>query len=369
MSTNQQPRKKPVTAHKGPRPGEAVIRRELVQTLLDDMHMGLAGMDRKGRIVLGNEAFFARAANSGLLGKMTIREARKALARGNAHELAPALANPPRTVTGRNGQAYRIVHTIHESGDLAASIQIQAPFSLTNDSDSIADLASLTDGTESPNGSLVQKFAHEARTLLTNIQGFSELMLTDEKVMGEAPQLSEWAGFIRVSAATMLQELGDMLELLQLMGDEDKPDLRATSLAKALCAWFEAAREAGQVRISVPQDDPLPVPCEKYMLRRALRLVVAELATGCSSGGVDIFIKPAGKRVRIRLTCRHDREAATQSAAARPGAAHVEPMGIFGIPLAKAIVSRHGGKLEYAEEADGMAAYNIWLPRQKNAPR
>ncbi len=363
MSARHKPRKKAATDRKAPRPGKEFIRRGLVQTLLDDMHMGLAGIDRKGRIVLGNRAFFARAANSGLLGKMSINEARKALATGNAHELAPALAHPPKTVTGRNGQAYRIIHTTHESGDLAASIQIQAPFSIKDDAASLHDgLKMLTTEAKGGKDGLVHEFAHEARTLLTNMQGFSELILTDDRAMKQSPHLSEWAGFIRESASTMLQELSDMLELVQIMGDDDKPDLRETGLARALRAWFAAAREAGQVRIHIPQDDPLPVLCEKYMLRRALRLVVAELASGCDDGHVEISLKRAGKRVRIRLACRHGREVAGQSAAAGPETAHVEPMGIFGIPLAKAIMARHGGGMDYAEEADGMAAYNIWLP-------
>ena len=326
--------------------------------LLEDLETGLAGFDRKGRLIAANGAFYARLAISGLIGEVSPAGARRMLARADVREDYPILLDPPRKVTARNGQVYRLVLTYHEKGALAWSLQIQHPLTIEDDEQgSAAQLRLFPENHAGSGEDLLRQFAHETRTLLTNVQGFSEMMLTEERVMEQAPHFAEWTGFVRDSAVTMLSELSEMLELVQVLRDDADFDPQEAALPALLNTWF-----GQQAILDLPDAEAPRIRCEKTWLRKALRILLRDLQKATPDAPVRISLDVSAGVAHVRMARPGDAMEAAAKEERAGSRAGVQPLDIFAMPLARAIITRQGGALNYREEAGGGAVHDVQLP-------
>ncbi len=339
---------------------------EFFRLLLEDLETGLAGFDARGRLAAANGAFFFRLAMSGLLGKVSPAQARDMLEKGDVRKDFPLLVDPPRKVTGGNGQSYRILGASHEEGPLSLSLQIQRPFTLEEEG-SAAGL--FPAGTAPIGGELLRDFAHETRTLLTNIQGFSEMMLSEQRVLSQAPAFAEWAMFIRESASTMLAEMQEMLELLQLVQGDAQLDARRVSLPGLIREVFvvnpgKCAASWKGLALDLPEGDAPFVRGEKSLLRKAVRLICASMGRSAPGARLRIAISEEEETALVRFVQKPSGESPPEEERGK-GHPLIRPLGIFALPLARAIVMRHEGVLDYHEEAGGAAVHEMRLATLK----
>ena len=356
MNRPESTKGKPAPARKKAR--KAAIPGSMLR-LLEDLEMGLAGFDHKGRLIAANSSFYARISASGLVGDVSPAKVRKMLKEADIRQDFPILLDPPQKVTARNGQAYKLLLTHHEKGPLAWSLQIQRPFSLEPEAGAeIPQLRLFPENQDDSGEDLLRQFAHETRTLMTNMQGFSEMMLSERRVMEQAPQFAEWTGFVHDSAATMLAELSEMLELVQILRDDAAFEPQKVRLADVLKDLFGEDADTGGADSGGPF-----IRCEKTWLRKALRGLAKNLATGSCEQQVRASMKVQDGAVHVLLT-RPGENAGDGPSRTPDQERHkaVQPLGIFALPLARAIITRHGGILRYDEKPGGAAEYEVELP-------
>jgi len=180
--------------------------------MLEDLDTGIAGLDAEGRILCANGSFYVRLATSGLAGDVAPAELKQRLLAGGLFDCCPILADPPARVRGRDGRTYRVLLTQHDKGPLAGTLQILRPICV-NECRGIEDVP--LPGADGHAGrELLRRFAHETRTMLTNIIGFAELMRAGCKGLPGESEHEEWVTYIRESSMFLIEELGHLTDLV-----------------------------------------------------------------------------------------------------------------------------------------------------------
>ncbi len=332
-------------------------RHSALQMMLEDLDTGIAGLDADGRILCANGAFYVRLATSGLAGDVAPAELRHRLHSGSLFECCPVLADPPARVRGKDGRTYRVLLTRHDEGPLSATVQILRPVCYS-ECGGMED-APLPGADGRAGRELLRRFAHETRTMLTNIIGFAELMRAGREGQSGEKEHEEWATYIRESSTFLLEELGHLTDLVNAMeapAEEETECMSARELVEAL-----AGDSPVRCLLDLP-DEEMPAVCgDLNMLVRGMGILCRLLVTGLPGAKVRVILKGNDKDVTIRLS-RVIAEVAEPLPERAGGGGCGGNGGVFALPLARAIVTRHGGTLEYHERGGGEACYEIRLP-------
>ena len=197
--------------------------------------------------------------------------------------------------------------------------------------------------------------SHELRTPLNAIIGFTEMMT--QEIFGPlgAPQYHGYAGDVLKAARHLLSIITDMLDVTRL-------DAGALALDLAPVAPGEIAAEAGRMmapaaaskRIQLRQyvEPALPaLQADARRLRQALINLIANavkftpeggtvgFGARRSEGGIELYVEDSG----IGMTPDEIEVALTVFGRVRGGYARAQEGTGIGLPLAKALVERHGG--------------------------
>ncbi len=205
--------------------------------------------------------------------------------------------------------------------------------------------------------------SHEIRTPLNAIMGFAEVI---EKEMfgpvGEA-RYREYAADIHASGSHLLSLLEDILDLSKLEAGRMELKKGKVDVARAIdssLTLLKRRAEAGEIKLAVRIAKKLPaLRGDERRIRQVLYNLLSNASKFTPDGGkVSIFASAgaqSGLRIRVEDTGVgirpediataltpfgqvHDRKAKDDSGAG------------IGLPLAKSLVERHGGKLDVESE-------------------
>ncbi len=330
-------------------------RHSALQIMLEDLDTGIAGLDAEGRILCANCSFYVRLATSGLAGDIPPAELRQRLHSGSLFEFCPVLVDPPARVHGRDGRTYRVLLTRHDEGPLSATLQILRPICY-RECGGLED-APLPGADGREGRELLRRFAHETRTMLTNIIGFAELMRDGCKGQPGENEREEWASYIRESSTFLLEELGHLTDLVNAMEEQKEVEcMSARELVQAL-----AGDSPVRCVLEMPKEELPTVRGDLNLLVRGMGILCRLLVAGLPGAKVRVSLAGNDDGVTIhlsRLLAAADGPLPERVEAAAGGVNE----GVFALPLARVIVTRHGGALEYHERGGGEACYEIRLP-------
>ena len=198
--------------------------------------------------------------------------------------------------------------------------------------------------------------SHELRTPLNAIIGFTEMMT--QEIFGPlgAPQYHGYAGDVLKAARHLLSIITDMLDVTRL-------DAGALALDLAPVAPGEIVAEAGRMmapaasskRIQLRQfvEPALPaLSADARRLRQALINLIANavkftqeggtvgFGARRAEGGIELYVEDSG----IGMTPEDIEVALTVFGRAKEGYAKAQEGTGIGLPLAKALIERHGGR-------------------------
>ena len=198
--------------------------------------------------------------------------------------------------------------------------------------------------------------SHELRTPLNAIIGFTEMMT--QEIFGPlgAPQYHGYAGDVLKAARHLLSIITDMLDVTRL-------DAGALALELAPMAPGEIVAEAGRMmapaaaskRIQLRQyvEQPLPaLNADARRLRQALINLIANavkftpeggtvgFGARRAEGGIEIYVEDSG----IGMSAEDIEVALTVFGRAKDGYARSQEGTGIGLPLAKALIERQGGR-------------------------
>ncbi|MCB1783078.1 MAG: PAS domain S-box protein [Alphaproteobacteria bacterium] len=204
--------------------------------------------------------------------------------------------------------------------------------------------------------------SHELRTPLNAIIGFSELMLKGTFGPVGSAKYEEYLGDIHMSAGHLLEIINEVLDMSKIEAGRlelDEDDVHMAELLDSIVRMMSSKTFASGIEITMNVPDDLPC---LYADHRLLRQVFINLLTNAvkfspNGGEISVSGEMGPKGTMILKVSDHGigiREEKIQQAlepfgqvSDKPEQRETREQGTgLGLPLAKAMVELHGGRLE-----------------------
>jgi signal transduction histidine kinase len=216
--------------------------------------------------------------------------------------------------------------------------------------------------------------AHELRTPMASIYGFTELLITQEL---EEAERGEFLETIFRQSELMISIINELLDLARIEARRGKDfsiaDVDVRELLREVCAGFKAP----QGRLSPqepPANGPLQVRADRKKLTQAVSNVISNAYKYSPGGGtvdIDLTTLPGNdglpSRIGIRITDRGIGMTQEQLAHVcerfyRADTSGKIPGTGLGMSIVKEIVELHGGRMELASNVGAGTTVTLWLP-------
>ena len=205
----------------------------------------------------------------------------------------------------------------------------------------------------------VSNMSHELRTPLNTVIGFSKLMSEHHQRRLKDDDIVEYASLIRDAAGQLLSIINDILDISKIQSGKYTLDSRVLSLGEAveaaMPAFQIAAGEAG-ITLEYRMDPALqPIRGDFEKIRQIISNIVSNAikftqeggrvtveAVRLGAGGAVLVVRDTGigmSEDEIRIATMPFGQVDGTRSRWREGAG-------LGLPIAKALVELHGGRLE-----------------------
>ena len=205
----------------------------------------------------------------------------------------------------------------------------------------------------------IANMSHELRTPLNTVIGFSKLLAEHERRKLPAAEVVEYAQLINDAAAHLLAVINDILDISKIQSGRytlDAREINIDEIIGAAIASFRVAAEEAQVDIHSRMAIDLPPirgDAVKFrqiftnLLSNAIKFTHAGGAISVESlrandGGVTILIRDTG----VGMSADEILVALTPFGQVDGSRARWREGTGLGLPIAKALVELHGGRLE-----------------------
>ena len=308
-------------------------------------------------------------------GVARLREQQDAVAAGIA-TVGPTTGRPPDTYGARPAGAdgRRQIIELMDCGNRV--IEVNLRISRTENTSQILYFRDITLETEV--GRLKSEFlshaAHELRTPMASIFGFTELLITQEFEEAERRDLLET---IFTQSELMISIINELLDLARIEARRGKDFIIERVDLGELLHGIVAGFQPPQGRPS-PQEplieDPLWVSGDRKKLIQAVSNVISnayKYSADNSAVGIELLKAPddgdVQPRIGIRITdhgigMTQEQLAHVCERFYRADASGMIPGTGLGMSIVKEIVELHGGRLELASKVGAGTTVTLWLP-------
>jgi signal transduction histidine kinase len=218
--------------------------------------------------------------------------------------------------------------------------------------------------------------SHELRTPLNAVIGFSDVMLA--RTFGALePRYEEYARLIHEAGNHLLSLVSDILDLAKIEAGRFSCDFRIldmTDTVRSCLPMIEkrAAEHGIRVQVHLP-DGALDVEADARGTKQILINLLTNAVKFSKPGGtVSLALRGTGEEVEIAV--RDDGVGISDDLMSRIGQPFTQGSGDpmlaregtgLGLALVKALVGRHGGRLQVESRENIGTTMTVWLPRRQ----
>jgi len=221
----------------------------------------------------------------------------------------------------------------------------------------------------------IANVSHELRTPLNTVIGFSKMLSEHQTRKLKEPAIIEYATMINTAATHLLTVINDILDISKLQSGKYRLDTREVDVEEILQGCVSALRKLAlenKIRVELKVDNELAtVAGDPAKLRQALSNLIGNAVKFTQPGGtVTITAAPVSSReiiVRIRDTGVGMSEEEVKVALSPFGQVDGgksrwrEGTGL-GLPIARALIELHGGRLDITSEKSKGTEVSVSLP-------
>ncbi len=256
----------------------------LLQAMLEAVDTGVAAFDDQGCLLAGNGLFITMLDRAGLLSPGHAGVEPDRLGGVALNDLAPGLADRPAQVRGPGGRVFDISYKTDPAGLDGTLIQLLDVTGRVIDAGAVDEARLKAEQIEHARNAFVSQVAHHFRTPLHVILGYVDLLANAEPGSLDPAARNSYLDFIRESAAALLLNMNEMMEIIRLQRGELPVELEI--------------RDLGQLVGSAVQEVQADLDAEQAVLDSAA--AVADL-TGVRSN-IDVRLARRGINSLLR-TC------------------------------------------------------------------
>ena len=242
----------------------------------------------------------------------------------------------------------------------------------------LSDAAEAAHSADMAKSAFLASIGHELRTPLNAILGFSEIL--KDEMFGEMsqPQYRDYARLVHSSAEHLLSIINEILDIAKAEGGKLELEEQTVNPGEviAICVSLIAARagaKAPRIAIDVPPDLPRLRADPRRLKQILLNLISNAVKFTPQSGRVEVAARMedgGGMAIAVRDTgsgmSADDIERATQLFAHSEAELARKFAGAgIGLPLTKALVELHGGRLEIESKTGTGTLVTVHFPKER----
>lgn len=215
----------------------------------------------------------------------------------------------------------------------------------------------------------VSMISHEFRTPLTSIQGYSELIRTEDLA---AEEVATFAGMINEGAVRLARMIGNVLDLDRFEAGQahlNSRPVQLNSLIQRVVDTFEPLDSGHSIQVALNDDLPVISGDADLLERVMINLIANAIKYSPRGGRMEIVTRAVPGRVVIEVADQglgipnDDLETifVRYSRLTRPEQLGVEGSGL-GLPIARHIVELHGGAIWATSDGRSWTRLFVELP-------
>jgi two-component system cell cycle sensor histidine kinase PleC len=221
----------------------------------------------------------------------------------------------------------------------------------------------------------ISNMSHELRTPLNTIIGFSKLLCEAQNRKLEPSDVAQYAHLIQDAAGHLLAIINDILDISKIQSGRytlDSQEADLDELLSASLAGFEAAAKEAGVTLEYKADANLrPVRGDAAKLKQVFANLIGNAIKFTRSGGAvgvhSVRLGDGSSAVLVRdtgigMSEEEIRIAQTPFGQVDGGRSRWREGTGLGLPIAKALVELHGGRIEIKSEKGVGTEVAVILP-------
>ena len=246
----------------------------------------------------------------------------------------------------------------------------------------LAEAKEVADAANRTKSEFLANMSHELRTPLNAIMGFSEVIKNELFGAVGVPQYKQYSGDIYESGAHLLAIINDILDLSKVEAgkfDLNETEIHVSELCRSVLHIVKGrANDAGITLVKgLPEKLPYLVADPRTLKQMLLNLLSNAIKFTGSGGTVDLVVSlqdDGGFRFDVRDTgigIPREHFKTVLSPFGQVDTAHArDHQGTgLGLPLVKAFVEMHGGRLEIDSEVDEGTTVSLFFPPERTRRR
>jgi two-component system cell cycle sensor histidine kinase PleC len=221
----------------------------------------------------------------------------------------------------------------------------------------------------------ISNMSHELRTPLNTVIGFAKLLSEDETRQLKPGEVVEYAGLIRDAATHLLAVINDILDISKMQSGKytlDACEVDISEILRAAANNFKPS--AAKLGVTLESNVQAVLPPVKgdpaklgqifgNLISNAIRFtppggVVSIEAAAYPGGGASVFVCDTG----IGMTTDEIAVALTPFGQVDAGRSRWREGAGLGLPIAKALIQLHGGRLEIRSTKSLGTKVGVFLP-------
>jgi two-component system, cell cycle sensor histidine kinase PleC len=226
----------------------------------------------------------------------------------------------------------------------------------------------------------IANMSHELRTPLNSIIGFSKLLIEHEQRPVQTTEIVQYAKLINDAAGHLLSVINDILDISKIQSGRytlASRELAFDEVLEATLASFAVIAKDADVTLEckIPPELPVvwgdPVKLRQIMtnlISNAIKFSkpqgVVSVEAKVSNGVIGVIVRDSG----IGMDADEIRIALTPFGQVDSGRTRWREGTGLGLPIAKALVELHGGRLEIRSRKGVGTEMTILLPARRQQP-
>ncbi len=221
----------------------------------------------------------------------------------------------------------------------------------------------------------IANMSHELRTPLNTIIGFSRLISEHEKRSLTPESINEYSGLIQESAKHLLSIINDILEISKIQSGRFSLDVHPLDLDELLLGclpYFKVAAEERGVTLIQDVSRTMPmVGADPVKLRQVMLNLLSNAIKFTPDGGRVTLRAHQENKSQVKITVRDTGIGMNEEEVAIAllpfgqvdgGRSRMREGTGLGLPIAKALVEKHGGVMDIKSIKDQGTEVTILLP-------
>ena len=225
----------------------------------------------------------------------------------------------------------------------------------------------------------IANMSHELRTPLNTVIGFSKLLTEHERRKLPDADIVEYAGLINDAAGHLLSVINDILDISKIQSGKYTLDSREVNVEEIVQACINSFRlMASEADVQIVMSMALDLPLARgdgVKLRQVFTNIISNAikftprggqvkieGMRAPGGGIGVLVRDTG----VGMSAEEISVALTPFGQVDGGRARWREGTGLGLPIAKALVELHGGRIEIRSQKGAGTEVAIYLPSRNS---